>query len=109
MKRWQALAARSGLVLFALCWGTGARAQKPEGTPRPPSQIESAIKRDPGLANQRRLCLVGGVVWALATIQQPGARSSYVKLSSADIDTFISRLEASGKDSLPAPEGLARD
>jgi hypothetical protein len=69
--------------------------------------VRAAVRRDPGLTNQKHLCLVGGVVWALATLQQPWARGAHVPLTRSDVEAFVRRLEACPKDALPEPEVVA--
>jgi hypothetical protein len=67
-------------------------------------RLREEVKRHTPLANQRRLYILGGVVWAIATIQQPWERGAYARLEPGDIDTFIRRLEKTPKGALPCPE-----
>jgi hypothetical protein len=67
-------------------------------------RLREDIKRHPVLANQKRIYLVGGVVWALATIMCPGERGPLVALSAADLEAFARKLEKASGDSLPEPD-----
>jgi hypothetical protein len=67
-------------------------------------RLREAIRRSPALANQKRIYLVGGLVWALATWQHPGDRGDFVPLSAADLEAFVAKLEKAPAGPLPDPD-----
>jgi hypothetical protein len=67
-------------------------------------RLRGEIRRSPALANQKRIYLVGGLVWAAATFQHPADRSDYVPLSLADLEAFAARLEKAPAGTLADPD-----
>jgi tetratricopeptide (TPR) repeat protein len=56
-------------------------------------EVEPVLKREaqknPAYLNRQNVFLVGGIVWAITTLQKPGqVEEAYVKLSSLDIRNF---------------------
>ncbi|MFZ8787697.1 hypothetical protein [Thermocrinis sp.] len=56
-------------------------------------EVEPVLKREaqknPAYLNRQNVFLVGGIVWAITTLQKPGqVEEAYVKLSSSDIKNF---------------------
>jgi len=56
-------------------------------------EVEPVLKREaqknPAYLNRQNVFLVGGIVWAITTLQKPGqVEEAYVKLSSSDIRNF---------------------
>jgi tetratricopeptide (TPR) repeat protein len=56
-------------------------------------EVEPVLKREaqknPAYLNRQNVFLVGGIVWAITTLQKPGqVEEAYVKLSSLDIKNF---------------------
>jgi tetratricopeptide (TPR) repeat protein len=56
-------------------------------------EVEPVLKREaqknPAYLNRQNVFLVGGIVWAITTLQKPGqVEEVYVKLSSSDIKNF---------------------
>jgi tetratricopeptide (TPR) repeat protein len=56
-------------------------------------EVEPVLKREaqknPAYLNRQKVFLVGGIVWAITTLQKPGqVEEAYVKLSSSDIKNF---------------------
>jgi hypothetical protein len=67
-------------------------------------RFREAVKRSPALANQKRIYLVGGLVWAVATVQRPGDRGAFVPLTAADLEAFARKLEQAPAGPLPGPD-----
>ncbi len=60
-------------------------------------EVEPVLRREaqknPAYLNRQNVFLVGGIVWAITTLQKPGqVEEAYVKLSSSD----IKKLHAGG-------------
>jgi len=60
-------------------------------------EVEPALKREaqknPAYLNRKNVFLVGGIVWAITTLQKPGqVEEAYVKLSSLDIKNFMQAI-----------------
>ena len=56
-------------------------------------EVEPVLKREaqknPAYLNRQNVFLVGGIVWAITTLQKPGqVEEAYVKLSSSDLRNF---------------------
>jgi tetratricopeptide (TPR) repeat protein len=56
-------------------------------------KLRQEIQKRPGYRNRRPVYLVGGIVWAVATLTKPGNRSDFTKLTPADVDKFISGIK----------------
>jgi tetratricopeptide (TPR) repeat protein len=60
-------------------------------------EVEPLLKREaqknPAYLNRKNVFLVGGIVWALTTLQKPGqVEEAYVRLSSLDIRNFMQAI-----------------
>jgi tetratricopeptide (TPR) repeat protein len=60
-------------------------------------EVEPLLKREaqknPAYLNRKNVFLVGGIVWALTTLQKPGqVEEAYVRLSSLDIRNFMQAM-----------------
>ena len=52
-------------------------------------RLRDAMAKNPGYRNRRPVYLVGGIVWAVATMTKPGNSDDFTKLSLADIHAFM--------------------
>jgi tetratricopeptide (TPR) repeat protein len=60
-------------------------------------EVEPLLKREaqknPAYLNRKNVFLVGGIVWALTTLQKPGqVEEAYVRLSALDIRNFVQAI-----------------
>ncbi|QXE89583.1 tetratricopeptide repeat protein [Geomonas subterranea] len=55
-------------------------------------RLKAEMQRRPGYRNRRPVYLVGGIVWAVATLTKPGDRKDFTKLTPADVDKVIAGL-----------------
>lgn len=56
-------------------------------------KLRAESQKKPGFKNRRPVYLVGGIAWAVSTLTHPGNQDGYMKLTLADIEGFIKRLE----------------
>lgn len=56
-------------------------------------KIKAEMQKRPGYRNRRPVYLVGGIVWAVATLTKPGDRKDFTKLTPVDVDKFIASLK----------------
>jgi len=56
-------------------------------------KLRTESQKKPGFKNRRPVYLVGGIAWSIATLTHPGNQDGFMKLTLADIDGFIKRLE----------------
>jgi tetratricopeptide (TPR) repeat protein len=55
--------------------------------------LKSESQKNPAYVNRKNVFLVGGIVWAITTLQKPSQiEDAYVKLTLADIKTFTQSL-----------------
>jgi len=60
-------------------------------------EVEPLLKREaqknPAYLNRKNVFLVGGIVWAITTLQKPGqVEEAYVQLSASDIRNFVQAM-----------------
>jgi tetratricopeptide (TPR) repeat protein len=60
-------------------------------------EVEPVLKREaqknPAYLNRKNVFLVGGIVWAITTLQKPGqVEEAYVRLSASDIRNFVQAI-----------------
>lgn len=55
-------------------------------------KLRDAMAKTPGYRNRRPVYLVGGIVWAVATMTKPGNSEDFTKLTPADIDAFMAGI-----------------
>jgi hypothetical protein len=59
-------------------------------------EVRKQIERAPGMRTLKRVYLVGGIAWAMATLLHPyDQEGSWVKISPRDIDTFYAKATTS--------------
>lgn len=56
-------------------------------------KLRQEMQKRPGYRNRRPVYLVGGIVWAVATLTKPGNRSDFTKLTPADVEKFITGIK----------------
>ena len=56
-------------------------------------KLRQAMQKSPGFRNRRPVYLVGGIVWAIATMAKPGNYQDFTKLTPNDVDAFISGIK----------------
>lgn len=59
------------------------------------TKLRQEMQKKPGLRNRRPVFAVGGIVWAVSVLTHPGNSEGYMKLTAADVDTFLNRLSKS--------------
>lgn len=59
------------------------------------TKLRQEMQKKPGLRNRRPVFAVGGIVWAVSVLTHPANSEGYMKLTAADVDSFLSRLSKS--------------
>ncbi len=59
------------------------------------SVIQKESQRKPGLKNRNPVFMVGGIVWAMATLLYPEKQTAFVKITNADIERFYQEIKDS--------------
>ncbi len=62
--------------------------------------IRNEVSRKPGLINRKKVCLSGGIVWAMATLLHPEDRRSFAPVTQDDITNFYNRAVTNPEDLL---------
>jgi len=56
-------------------------------------KLRGEMQKHPGYRNRRPVYLVGGIVWAVATLTKPGDHTDFTKITPANVDKFIAGLK----------------